>query len=194
MAHQPAEAFKALKELGPERVAAIDEMLTRGIVATQVASIIRDEWKLMGGVKHESVKKMLERYRKSELRDRIVAKIAGATEGIRASTLQKRVSALDSLQELVDIQTGRFKKMLQREAQGPLLLKQVSDEGRLLKEMLVELGRLQLETGVLARAPKRITGSVTDSTGQVSNFEWTQEQDELFRSIEPERSYVTLSQ
>lgn len=188
------EAFKALKELGADRMAAIDEMLTRGVVASQVASIIRDEWQLLGGIKHDSVKKMLERYRKSELRERIVAQIAGASEGVRASTLQKRASALDSLQELVDIQTGRFKKMLAREAQGPLLLKQVSDEGRLLKEMLVELGRLQLETGLLARAPKKVTGTVTDASGQVSNFQWTQEQDELFRSIESEQGYVALRQ
>ena len=191
--HLAGEAFKALKDLGPDRVAAIDEMLTRGIVASQVASIIQDEWKLLPAIKHDSVKKMLERYRKSELRDRIVAQIAGASEGVRASTLQKRASALESLQELVDIQTGRFKKMLVKEQVGPLLLKQVSDEGRLLKEMLVELGRLQLETGVLARAPKKVTGTVTDGAGQVSTFEWTQEQDELFRSIEGSLGYVSLS-
>ncbi len=189
-----SEAFKSLKELGPDKMAAIDEMLTRGVVAAQVASIIQDEWGMLGGIKRDSVKKTLERYRKSELRDRIVAQIAGASDGLRASTLQKRASALDSLQELVEIQTGRFKKMLAREAQGPLLLKQVSDEGRLLKEMLVELGRLQLETGVLSRAPKKVTGTVTDATGQVSNFQWTQEQDELFRSIEQEGGYVTLRQ
>jgi hypothetical protein len=192
--HAQGEAFKSLKELGPEKVAAIDEMLTKGIVASQVATIIRDDWKLLQEVKHESVKKMLERYRKSELRDRIVQQIAGANNGVRASTLQRRASAMENLQELVEIQTGRFKKMLVKEQMAPLLLKQVSDEGRLLKEMLVELGRMQLETGILARAPKKVTGTVTDGSGQVSTFEWTQEQDELFRSIEEGRGYVTLTQ
>jgi hypothetical protein len=191
-----AEAFKPLKDLGKEKMAAIDSMLTKGIVASQVAALIKDEWKALPGVKVESVKKMLERYRKSELRQRIVDQVAGTTAGLRASTLQKKASAMDMLQELVEIQTGRFKKMLVKEQPTPLLMKQVSDEGRLLKEMLVELGRLQLETGVLARAPKKVTGQVTDASGQVSTFEWTQEQDELFKSIEsgPKRgdSHVTL--
>ena len=188
------EAFKALKDLGKEKLGAIDEMLSKGIVASQVATIIRDDWQLLRDVKHESVKKMLERYRKFELRERIVHQIAGTNEGVRASTLAKRLNALDSLNELVEIQTGRFKKMLQREAQGPLLLKQVSDEGRLLKEMLVELGRLQLETGVLQRAAKKVVGSVTDSDGKVSNFEWTQEQDELFKVLDQEQGYATFRQ
>ena len=186
------QAFKALKDIGQDRLAQIDEMLSKGVVASQVAAIIKDEWQLMPTTKLESVKKMLERYRKSELRDRIVNQIAGVTEGMRASTLQKKASALDGLQELVDIQTGRFKKMLAREAMAPLLLKQVSDEGRLLKEMLVELGRLQLETGFLARAPKKVTGSMTDAAGNVSVFEWTQEQEELAKLVDQETHYVAL--
>ena len=60
-------------------------------------------------------------------------------------------------------------------------MKQV-DEGRLLKEMLVELGRLQLETGVLARAPKKITAP-SDPNGGVQTFEWTQEQEALFNEL-----------
>ena len=187
-------AFAALKELGPEKVARIDEMLKKGIVTGQVATIIHDEWKVLTDVKHPTLKRMLERYRKGELRERIVAEIAGATEGTRTSTLQKRVNALDALDELVALQTARYKKMLVKEQAGPLLMKQVSDEGRLLKEMLVELGRLQLETGVLARAPKKVTGSVTDAAGQVSTFEWTTEQEELFKTLDEGRgSYVALA-
>jgi hypothetical protein len=108
------------------------------------------------------------------------------------STLHKKMSAMDSLQELVDIQTGRYKKLLVKEQAGPLLLRQVSDEGRLLKEMLVELGRLQLETGVLHRVPKKVSGTLTDAAGQVSTFEWTQEQEELFKSIGGEAHDVRL--
>jgi len=187
-------AFASLKALGEEKVGRIDDMLKKGMPASQIAAIIHNEWGDLKQLRPDSVKKTLERYRGTELRDRVVADIAGASQGMRTSTLQKRASAMDSLQELVDIQTTRFKKMLVKEQTMPLLLKNVSDEGRLLKEMLVELGRLQLETGVLHRAPKKITGQLTDNDGKVSMFEWTQEQEDLFKSIGADAGYVHVQE
>lgn len=178
------EAFKRLHALGAERVAQIDEMLLKGIPASQVAMVLHGEWKVLTDVKADSVKKMLERYRKTELRARIVHQVAGATQGLRASTLQKRLNAMDELEALVRSQKDRFEKMYMKEKPTPLLMKQVTDEGRLLKEMLVELGRLQLETGVLQRAPKKISGTLTDEHGVQRAFEWTTEQEALFQQIE----------
>lgn len=191
----PAEkgAYKALKALGPARMGQIDDLLTKGVLARDVAHTIQNEWGLCKELGADWLRKMLERYRRTELRERVVRAVAGATEGVRASTLQKRISALDRLTDLVELQTGRYHKALQLEGRGQLLLKQATEEGRLLKEMLVELGRLQLETGVLQRAPKKVTGTMTDAAGAVSTFEWTQEQEDLFRSIGGEQGYASIA-
>ena len=187
------EAFRDLYALGEERVGKIDDLLTKGLPASQVVEVIQGEWKVWTDRKAGTVKKMLERYRKGPLRQRIVHQVATATEHIRASTLRARLNALDELNDLVGHQKDRYLKMYEREKPTALLMKQVTEEGRLLKEMLVELGRLQLETGVLARAPKKVTGTITDPNGGVQTFEWTQEQEALFNELnQGDRGYVQI--
>jgi hypothetical protein len=182
-----ADAFKRLYAFDEERIEQVNEMLSKGLPASQVAQVIQSEWGLLADLKPDSVKKMLERYRKTDLRECILAQVAGVTEGMHTTTLAKRVSALEELTDLATVQKGRYQKAVQLEAGKPLLLKQATEEGRLLKEILVELGRLQLDTGVLARVPRRITGQVIDEGGRVRQFEWTEEQEALYREIDAGR-------
>jgi len=146
--------FKRLHELGDEKVAELDRRLGRGELPRDLARLIQDDWQLLQDVQADSVKKMLERYRKTELRDKVLARIAGQNDLVRTKTLARRLNAMEEIQTLVEVQRGRFEKMLVRESQSPLLLKQVSEEGRLLKDMLVELGKLQLETGCWSGHPR----------------------------------------
>ena len=182
-----ADAFKRLYAFDEERIEQVNEMLSKGLPASQVAQVIQSEWGLLADLKPDSVKKMLERYRKTDLRECILAQVAGVTEGMHTTTLAKRVSALEELTDLATVQKGRYQKAVQLEGGKPLLLKQATEEGRLLKEILVELGRLQLDTGVLARVPRRITGQVIDEGGRVRQFEWTEEQEALYREIDAGR-------
>ena len=69
-------------------------------------------------------------------------------------------------------------------AAGRHPLKNTTNEIRLLKDMLVDLGRVQMETGLLPRAAKTIKGTVTGADGQIKEFAWTEEQEELFKEIE----------
>ena len=179
-------AFKRLHDLSWEQQAEIDRRLSKGELPRDIAQVIQEEWQLLGEMKLDSVKKMLERYRKTELREKVVAQIAGQNDMVKTRTLAKRLNAMEEIQTLVEVQRGRFEKMLVRESQSPLLLKQVSEEGRLLKDMLVELGKLQLETGVLIRAPKKLTGTLTDEEGNIQRFSWTEEQEALARIIDGE--------
>lgn len=178
------EKFRKLHEIGDERIAELDALLGKGVLPSELATKIQNDWGFLTDLKHDSVKKMLERYRKSELREKVVAQITGVTRDVRTKTLQRRLNAMEELQELVEIQKGRYRKLLVKEQQGPLLLKQVTDEGKLLKEMLVELGKLQLETGLLVRAPKKMTGVMTDEDGNIHHFSWTEEQEELAQILE----------
>ena len=74
--------------------------------------------------------------------------------------------------------------MLMMEKDKPLLLKSTTDEIRLLKEMLVDLGRVQMETGVLPKATRKVTGMITDAAGVIAEFSWTEEQEQLYHELE----------
>jgi len=73
--------------------------------------------------------------------------------------------------------------MIDLEADKPMLLKTTTDELRLMKELLVSLGSMQLETGVMGRATKTITGTVTDGMGLVKAFSWQEAEERLYTEL-----------
>lgn len=181
-----SRAFKKLKALGSDRMAEIDSRLLSGEPCSTIAAWIQVDLGKCKDIKPASLKKMLERYRETELRQKTLARIANAQRGDSIKTINKRLNALEEMEEMVKIQRGRVDKILMREAKLPegILLKDASNEVRLLKDMLLDLGKLQLETGLLPRAAKTFRGSMVGSDGQVRHFEWTEEQEELFKTIE----------
>lgn len=184
--------FQNLKSLGEDRLHEIDSRLVSGEPCSVIAQTIQNEWGKLKDIKPASLKKTLERYRETELRERTLARIAEAQRGQAIKTVQKRLNALEEMEELVKKQVLVFDKVLMRESQLPegIVLKDRRDEARLLKDMIVDLGRLQLETGLLARAPKTIKGHMTSPDGEVRQFEWTEEQEELYRAIEAAESHA----
>lgn len=195
MAKPPVKTITEIAALPPVRREQLDALLLKGISPSQIAIVIQNEWKIWLKEKPGTIKKRLERYRAGPLKTKLIEQTVGATQGMKVAGLAKRLNALDELEELVGVQKARFIKAYTMEANAPLLLKQATDEGRLLKEMLVELGRLQLETGILHRVPKKITGKLTDGNGSETIFEWTQEQEALFEQIDQlGAGYVKITQ
>ncbi|QXN72611.1 hypothetical protein RCZAHN_2 [Rhodobacter phage RcZahn] len=179
--------FKKLHDLGPEIVSQVDDMLLSGETPTKVARWLQADLGLLGDLKESSLKKNLERYRSKDLRERVVNDLADRATGKSVSGIKKQLLALDEMTELAEIQRGRLQKIIMKESQLPqgILLKQASDEARLMKEVLVELGKLQLETGVMRRAPKTVSGQVVDpETGASRQFTWTEEQEDLYRQLD----------
>lgn len=179
--------FKRLHELGEEIVAQVDDMLLAGETPTKVARWLQGDLEVLTDLKESSIKKNLERYRSKDLKQRMVDETAERMMGKSASGLKRQLVALDEMTDAAALQKARVEKILVKEGQLPagILLKQASDEMRLYKEMLVELGKLQLETGVMRRAPKTITGQVVDpETGASRQFQWTEEQEALFAQLE----------
>lgn len=179
--------FKKLHDLGPDVVSQVDDMLLAGETPTKVARWLQVDLGLLGDLKESSLKKNLERYRSKDLRERVVNDLADRATGKSVAGLKKQLIALDEMTELAEIQRGRLQRIIMKESQLPqgILLKQASDEARLMKEVLVELGKLQLETGVMRRAPKTVSGQVVDpETGASRQFTWTEEQEDLFRQLD----------
>lgn len=179
-------ASKKLKSLPADILAQVDSKLLAGETGLDVA-----KWLQQGKHYPEddvyALKKILERYRKGELRARTIERIATAQKTDATHTVAKRMNAMDELQDLCSQQRYRLDKLLMREGntvENGILLKDATREIEVMKNLLVDLGRLQLETGVIARAPKNYKGSITDANGVTATFEWTEEQEKLFAELE----------
>ena len=140
-----------LESLGPEVMDRINSRMASGESPITVARWVQEDLQQLTDVKLETLKKALHRYLGGELRDKVMARIAAAQRGASQATVLKRLNAMDELEEMVRYQRGRVDKLLMREEQlpGGILLKDTTNEIRLLKDMLVDLGRVQMETGLL---------------------------------------------
>jgi hypothetical protein len=176
-------AYVALKALGTDIVLQIDEKLIAGETGRMVA-----DWLQKGGllqdVKREALIRMIERYRGTEVREKLVKRIADAQSGKSLITIARRATALEELEEIARIQRKRVDKMLALEDGKPMLITATSNEIRMLKEILVDLGHMQLETGVIVRAPKTVKGVMMGRNGEEVAFSWTEEQAKLYQELE----------
>ena len=174
--------FHTLKQFGEEFMAELDSRMMDGESAMKVAGWIQETKKLLVDQQQTSLKRMLDRYRHQELREKTFRRITAAQKHQSLSVVHMRINAMTQLEELALTQKGRLMKMLKLEDGKPMLIGATSDELKLYKDLLVDLAKVQLETGVLARASRKLT--VTDAgTGETRKFEWTDEQDELLKEI-----------
>jgi hypothetical protein len=179
------QRFAELRNLRPEVQQEIDDRLTAGINAREIVKYLQDDCKVLTDKNPDSLKKMLERYRTSDLAEKNRARVLNATKGMSVSKLAKTLNAMHEINELCVIQRARVDKMLTMEQkQDNFVLKQTSEEIKLLKENLVELGKLQLETGVLKRASRTVTGTVVDADGNTTDFEWDEETKSLYDRLD----------
>ena len=179
----PPRAYVKLKELGDEVMGQIDGKLTAGESCGSVTHWLQVDRKLLVDMRHDNLTRMLERYRGSELRNKVIARITEAATGDSIKTVEKRVNAMTELEEMARIQRARVDKMLGLEDGKPMLIKATSDEIRLLKDMLSDLVRVQVETGFLTRAPRTIKGVMANAKGETVAWSWTEEHDQLLQEL-----------
>jgi len=110
------KAISRLKGLPEATLSIVDTRLTSGESANSVAAWLQEDCQLFTDVKQTSVRKMLERYRKGPLRNKVLDRITGAHAHMPIASVQKRLNALDEVEEMVRIQRGRVDKMLALES------------------------------------------------------------------------------
>lgn len=187
-------AFEVLKGLGDETLDTIQMFLREGRTAVDVALWIQEDRKLLTDMEPEALQRMLQRYNK-ELKKETA--MVAAQSMVRDMDFAGRVDALRETTSMAAIQKARVLKIYEKEQEMPggLLLKQVSEELELFRKILTTLGTLQLETGILPRAPKVQMGQVeqvskiTDDgrrVEQVIRFAVTDEHQGLMELIDAE--------
>ena len=174
-----------LKKLGEKRFNYIKDRILIGDTLESIGRTIHDDWGECHDIKFESLVKVLKRFRQATYKLEAVKGLESQGRTVLTAHLKKQLSAIDELTEAVEHQRRRLDKALSMEGQqSKLLMKVTSDEMKLYALMLEKLGHLQLETGVIKRAPKIVHGSVIDQDGAIRQFSWSQENEDLTKLIE----------
>jgi hypothetical protein len=160
---------KAIKSLSSERQDQILQMLRAGKKADHIAGVIQDGWQALPDMKRESLVRAITRFRSDFVRTNMEQLLLESGALDKAAQIAWNFDALDELQRLYYLQQTRIAKLLDFEQTLPdgLLHNQLSDELRLASKMLARIGLLQLETGILRRAPKDVEAPPPDDTSVV---------------------------
>lgn len=176
-------AFHQLKSLGEQIVQVLDAKLTAGESPLECARWLQNEQGVLKDAKPDTLKKMIQRYRQAELRQKVLERIALATKNSPTPNLKRRLDTIGELEILVEKQKARVDKMMALEEGKPMLLKPTSEEIKLLQALLVDYGRLSLETGLMPRAAKTIKGILAQQNGEQVAFSWTEEQAKMLQEL-----------
>jgi hypothetical protein len=108
-----------------------------------------------------------------------------AASALGSLRFENTVDPIRELTDAVHTQRMRVNKVLSQEAKMPsLLLESASKELDIFTKMSTALAKLQLEAGIIQKAPKKITGAIIDEKGQRKSFAWTEEFTHLEKELE----------
>lgn len=177
--------YEDLKGMGDDNFAMMERKLMSGETPGAVARWIQEDLGLLLNKKRTTLEVQIRRYNAKELRKKAISKIALLHGKKSTQFIMERLNALAEMEEAYVKQKDRLERILSREKELPngILLKDASAEMRLLKDMLVDLGRLQLEVGVLTKLPAPGSRTNLNPDGTPKEFAWDEEQEEMFRYL-----------
>lgn len=166
--------------IGPDRAQEVSRLLLQGAEVKDLVPVIQNEWQLLTDKKPATVKTMLYRYNRQVVKRETLRRVAATVT--TASHLA--VTTLEDLSNLCKRQKLRVEKALTTEdlAKGMLTdmaTKQITLYGSLLKDLAV----LQIETGLLPRAPKTVKGMMMGPDGVPTAFGWVENDDALLDAL-----------
>ncbi len=150
-------------DLTVEDAAQIDEMLRSGKTPTAVAKHIQKVLKKATTVTQIAVLMKIRDYRDNHLSKSIVLAASLLKPEVAESAANRIDMDLDVLGELTGLiyaQKMRVESMLQWEGHKKDFYKYTSSNIRLLGELLVQAGNLQMDLGLLKRKPKKVEADI----------------------------------
>lgn len=159
---QRGTKHRLIYDLGTDYVERIDAMLVKGTSGDRLAAKMQQEWGVHQDVKAATLSKALIRYKKDVLAGRMVTTVerkdeeGTVVERTEYRPNEPRIDAHECLTELVLTQQERLNKLYAREKSMPTLMDQMRKEIHACGQLLKQLADLQLELGLLKRAPKKV--------------------------------------
>lgn len=172
-------------DLAPATQEAIHDRLVSGVSSTRLAHALQEEHGLFKDLKLSVLEVRLAKYKAKFVVEERTKHLMGTTKSMGVPALVRRLNIVSDLEDMVTAQKERLGRAMETERQlKGLLSQQVSNELKLMSDLLDKLGKLYLETGLLPRAAKKVTGSLLDQHGNSTQFEWTEEDEELDAFLE----------
>jgi len=185
-------AFGRITSLDPETQLKIDTLLMKNVSPAKVATIMIEEWGLYSPEEHTALAAQLGRYRTKCTDAKMGAVVARANKTkkgrLAIAEVEGQLDVMEDIKDLIQVQKRRINKMLKTEknSEGEYQYggKNLRMEMGTLLQLYKQYSYLQLETGVLARAAKTLTGQVQISDdGAMLEFEAQIEQNKDLRAI-----------
>jgi len=180
-----ARTPSSILDFPEERLADLDALLFEGKGVHAIATIIQKEWGFYRGKAAKTVSRHIQQYQESDLGKSRMAELEAQEEKVLEQRFDRRVDVMRELEDLMLMQKDRLSKLYEKEKVMPsgLNLKQIDTMIRDLANTGTQLAKLQMATGVIAKAPTKVTGVVTDPEGTRHPFSWTTATESLFQRI-----------
>jgi hypothetical protein len=133
-------------------------MLRAGQAADHIAGVIQDGWHALVDMKRGSLVRAITRFRSDYLRANVDPLLTGDGITDKVEQAPSQLDVLNAMQQLYNIQKSRIERLAEFELTLPdgLRHKRLGDELRLADKILAHISHVQLQTGILRRAPKDI--------------------------------------
>ena len=161
----------------PEHVDEIHRQLFAGISPNAIARKVQGtDPPMFPGVPTLRVVERLRRYRKNFVVPEQKRELLAAASERGIGIVRRKLDLVEELEDLALEHRTRFRRGLVAEKDAALPLPAVTRLAMAYGEALERLARLYLETGLIQRVPRRVTGMLQDLMGNRAVFEFTEEE------------------
>lgn len=177
----PDTRFKDLMGLGQERVSLIKTMMLDGKSAAHISRVMQHDWGVLTQRKEESLARLLVRYRKLEVDPKIALQSDALPDDLKEELVARMNSQLNTLDEMSTLcveQMARYKiHSIEAARTGKRsALSSAAVEGQRLHNMLKDLAGIQMDAGIIPRAPRIVSAHV--------NFQRTAAEDAYYNEMQ----------
>ena len=169
-------------------MAEIDQRLRKGEFPGAVAAWIQDDLQLLAELEARHAEEDPAALpRTGAPATRVLEELTDASKGRSVAAVAQRLNAMDELEDLAAEAEGPGREAADArgaDAAAASCSTDTKHEIRLLSDMLVDLGRHA--DGDRPDRPRAadVDGTLTNPDGSVTEFDWTEDQEELFKEIE----------
>ncbi len=161
----------------PENVDEVHRQLFAGIGPRAIARKVQaTDPPMFPGMPIQRVEDWFRLYRKTYVVPEQTHDLLAAARERGITAVRRKLDIVEELEGLAVEQRARFQRGLAAEKDEPMPLEAVTRLAAAYGEALERLARLCLETGLIQRMPRRVTGMVQDLMGNRAVFEFTEEE------------------
>lgn len=154
------KSYSRLFALGEDRIAKVEAMLKKKS-SMEVVNMLQNEWHVFNDITPQTLAKQLQRF-KNDVIDfkKNLKKAAKSDPAVANNILRRMTNSLDTIgtyEQLIEIQSQRLNGLLEKEkGLNGLTMDVVRKEIYLMRDLLSDLGYLQMNTGIMRKVDPKV--------------------------------------